>query len=222
MRMAKLYGAGNIDFAQCDILDLHRLDKHYDFINCSGVLHHMGDPVAGWTSLIDRLKPGGAMMIGLYSTKARKVIFEARDEIAAQGIDSSDDGLRAFRHHTFSLPPGNKLDRLRTFKDFYTLSETRDLLFHVQEKTYDIPELQNIMDELDLEFCGFKLPYAEIADIFKQDFPDDPKMLDLKNWDAFETRNPDIFGGMYNFLCKRKGDTFNTNARNLIETGAFT
>ena len=222
-RMAQYYEADNIDFAQCDILKLDNLDRSFDFINCSGVLHHMADPVAGWKSILRRLKPGGLMTIGLYSTKAREVIFKGREAILKAGFKPDDEGIRAFREYVFSLPQEDpRFHRLRAFKDFYTMSEVRDLLFHVQEATYTIPQLREIFEELGLEFLRFRVPSPKIGKIYEEKFPDDPDMKNLDHWSNIEDQIPDMFGEMYNFLCKRKDDTIvNINANRLIETNIF-
>ena len=61
---------------QADILDLGNLNKQFDIIESVGVLHHMDNPMEGWKVLTDCLKPGGLMMIGLYSELARKHIVK--------------------------------------------------------------------------------------------------------------------------------------------------
>ena len=72
----------NIEYMQADILNLRKLNKQFDIIESAGVLHHMDNPIAGWQVLTDCLKPGGLMMIGLYSEIARKHIVEIRKEIS--------------------------------------------------------------------------------------------------------------------------------------------
>tara|TARA_B100000787_G_scaffold93930_1_gene69343 strand:+ start:154 stop:381 length:228 start_codon:yes stop_codon:yes gene_type:complete len=64
-------GFKNIEYMQADILDLGNLDKKFDIVESSGVLHHMDDPMAGWKVLTDCLKPAGLMNLGLYSELAR-------------------------------------------------------------------------------------------------------------------------------------------------------
>ena len=39
--------------------------------------------------------------------------------------------------------------------DFYSTSGTRDLIFHVQEHRFTIPEISKILKDLNLEFIGF-------------------------------------------------------------------
>ena len=82
-RKSNELGLSNIDYLQADILHLHQIGKEFDIIESMGVLHHMDDPMAGWRVLVDLLKPGGLMLIGLYSEFARHHIVEIRKEIAA-------------------------------------------------------------------------------------------------------------------------------------------
>ena len=87
----------NIDYLQADILHLHQIGKEFDIIESSGVLHHMDDPIAGWGVLVNLLKSGGLMKIGLYSELARQHIVEIRKEIASLGLGTSATKIRKFR-----------------------------------------------------------------------------------------------------------------------------
>ena len=73
-RMSTEFNFTNIHYLQADILHLHQIDKKFDIIESSGVLHHMNNPMAGWKVLVDLLKPDGLMKISLYSEFARKHI----------------------------------------------------------------------------------------------------------------------------------------------------
>ena len=74
-----------------------QLNKQFDIIESAGVLHHMGNPKAGWKILTDCLKPNGLMSIGLYSEIARRHIVKIRNEICQTGIGSSKTEMRSFR-----------------------------------------------------------------------------------------------------------------------------
>ena len=52
-------GIKNIEYMQADILNLLHLNKQFDIIESSGVLHHMKEPLKGWSVLTDCLRPGG-------------------------------------------------------------------------------------------------------------------------------------------------------------------
>src|SRR5690606_10753525 len=77
---ATRYGVSNVEFMVADILDIDRLDRQFDIIECVGVLHHMADPWAGWRKLLSCLKPGGLMYLGLYSAVSRANILALRGE----------------------------------------------------------------------------------------------------------------------------------------------
>ena len=79
-RKSEEFNVNNISYLQADILDLHKLDKKFDIIECSGVLHHMDKPLDGWKVLESLLKPHGLMRIGLYSELARKDIKKHRQQ----------------------------------------------------------------------------------------------------------------------------------------------
>ena len=89
----------NIDYLQADILDLHQLGKEFDIIESGGVLHHMDDPMEGWRGLVNVLKSGGLMKIGLYSDLARLHIKKIRGEIAELKLEKSEVEIRKFREN---------------------------------------------------------------------------------------------------------------------------
>src|SRR5258708_25956756 len=88
-----------IAYAQADILELERdLKKggrQFDLIESLGVLHHLADPWAGWRALLSLLRPGGFMLLGLYSEMARRPVLAARARIAERGGGAED--IRGFR-----------------------------------------------------------------------------------------------------------------------------
>ncbi len=199
-RKTEELGFQNLDYMQADILDLGKLDRKFNIIESSGVLHHLDEPMAGWRSLTDCLELGGLMKIGLYSELARQHIVSMREEINQSGIGSSDVAMRSFRSDVINSSEEHH-KRVRSAKDFYSLSELRDLLFHVQEHRFTIPQLKDCLSELDLKFCGFE------ADVIVRDFKltntgaDDPYNLD--KWHSYEEANPNTFIAMYQFWCQK-------------------
>jgi ubiquinone/menaquinone biosynthesis C-methylase UbiE len=199
-RKTEELGSQNIEYMQADILDLGKLGRQFDIVESAGVLHHMDDPVAGWRVLTDCLKSGGLMKIGLYSELARQHIIEMRQEISETGTTSSDAAMKSFR--TMVMTSGQSHHKkILNSGDFYSLSTLRDLLFHVQEHRFTIPQIQDCLAELGLEFCGFET--NKIVSDFKQTNTgaDDP--YDLDKWQTYEVANPSAFAGMYQFWCQK-------------------
>lgn len=198
-RMTRRFGLSNIRYAQADILGLVDLDQRFDVIECMGVLHHMAEPMAGWRVLAGLLRPGGTMRVGLYSRHARTLVDTGRAMIAARGLDTGAASIRRFRHEVLSAP-GPLAALPAASADFFTTSGIRDLLFHVQEHTFTIPDLARCLDELGLEFLGFGLPESIAAKLLAEAGEGDGLMA----WDAVERRHPALFRGMYQFTCRKK------------------
>lgn len=200
---AEKHKVKNITFAHGDILRLGKVGKKFDYIASSGVLHHMKDPVAGWTVLNDLLKPGCAMRIALYSEMARRGIVKAHEIIKDKGFKDDADGIRAFRREVPVLMKKHDLGLITRYRDFFTMSECRDLLFHVQEHRFNLMQIKGILTKFKLDFAGFHLSPASIA-LYKKEFADDPEAINLETWHKFEERHPDTFADMYLFWCRKQ------------------
>ena len=199
-RKSNELGVGNLEYLQADILHLHQMGKEFDIIESAGVLHHMDEPMAGWRVLVDLLKPGGLMKIGLYSELARQPIVEARKEIASLGLGTSATEIRNFRE-LLRLSESEDTKRFKSISDFFSLSEFRDLVFHVQEHRFTLPQIKNCLDELGLKFCGFE--NKDVISNFRELHRNEADIYDLELWHQFEERNPQAFAGMYQFWCQK-------------------
>jgi ubiquinone/menaquinone biosynthesis C-methylase UbiE len=101
-RIEKIGTSAIVHFIQGSILDIPQLNiGTFDFIACSGVLHHMPDPAAGLDALTSVLRPTGGMVLMVYGTHGR------------HGIDI----VRSLFKHLFpdavGLPRGKQVSLLR-------------------------------------------------------------------------------------------------------------
>ena len=199
-RKSKELGFSNINYLQADILHLDQINKEFDIIESAGVLHHMDKPIAGWKVLKNLLKTGGLMKIGLYSELARNRVIKIRDEITSLGIGASASEIKNFRH-LVNISKENDKKKISDFSDFFSLSECRDLIFHVQEHNFTLPMIQECLNDLELKFCGFE--DQDIVSKFKKFHGKGSDTYDLMLWHQFEKNNPDTFGNMYQFWCQK-------------------
>src|SRR4029079_13355963 len=168
-RKAREAGIGNVEFAQGDILKVGEIGRSFDVIESSGVLHHLVEPLTGWRALLAVLRPNGFMEIGLYSEAARRHVVAGRDYIAERGYSATPDDIRRFRQDIVAMPADAPLKTLAA-GDFFSLSACRDLLFHVQERRFSLPEIKEFLDRERLRFLGFNLPDGMI-DRYSARFP---------------------------------------------------
>jgi len=193
----------SVSYGQADILELRQLRRSFDVVDAGGVLHHMADPLAGWRVLISLLRPNGLMRIALYSTLARREIIATQRFVAERGWPATPDGIREARQAILALPDKAPERRVATGLDFFTLSECRDALFHVQEHTFDLPQIAAFLKENGLEFLGFDAA-PDLTHRYTRRFHQDAARTNLENWAVLEQENPDIFIGMYQFWVQKR------------------
>ena len=205
IRKTRELGIKNIDYSHADILALDSLDTQYDLIECLGVLHHMAEPMAGWKILSDRLNSGGVMKIGLYSELARQSVVRARQLIAEMGLTSSNEDMLNLRTQLIEgkSMTHSEFSELMNFSDFYSTSELRDLLFHVQEHRFELPQIKQCIESLNLRFAGFEFWDGSTSAKFTRAYPSPDALQDLDRWHEFELAKPDTFRGMYQFWLQK-------------------
>ncbi|MBS0245507.1 MAG: methyltransferase [Proteobacteria bacterium] len=191
-----------IEFAQGDIMSIGSIGRDFDYINAGGVLHHMGDPLGGWRQLIKLMRPNALMQVGLYSAHARKEINEARKLVAERGYPATAEGIRQARQKLFARPTHFNF---MTLRDFFSTSEVRDLIFHVHEQQFTIPEIADFIAANDLNFIGFEFADQAFHQHHRAEFQRHGwSPSDLTRWDAYERANPDIFANMYVFWVQKR------------------
>ncbi len=143
------------------------------------------------------------MRVGLYSECARKDVVAAQLQVARRGYAATPEGIRTARQEIFRTAEGSGISRVLQIKDFYTMAETRDLLFHVQEKRFNLLEIADLLRETGLKFIGFELSNNDIRTRYLKCFSDDPTAISLENWNQYELENPDAFMSLYLFWVQR-------------------
>ena len=201
-RMADRLGVRNVAFRHGDILRLGTLTERFDCIASTGVLHHMREPLAGLRAIAKLLRPGGVMKLGFYSRRARESVTAARNIIAASGIASTPADIRRFRQQVFDAPADSPLKELEYAPDFYSTRMCRDLLFHIEEHQYTLPEIGEMLQACGLEFLGLSDLPAESLGRYAGMFPDDVHRTNIAYWDRYEEQFPRTFSRMFLFWCR--------------------
>jgi len=205
-RMANALGLANVELIHSDILEADRLGRQFDVIFASGVLHHMRDPAAGLRALVRRAKPGALLQIQLYGRRPRLDVIAAREVIRSRGLRPGPAEIRAFRREVLAAGPDSPLWRLRRFRDFFSMSECRDLLFHVQEHQYDLPEIVALAEQAGLKVLGVSRDMGRAAMLaYRAMFPEDASRTDPLKWDAVEARDADVARRMFPVWCQAPG-----------------
>jgi SAM-dependent methyltransferase/tetratricopeptide (TPR) repeat protein len=206
-RMAEELEYGTrVDFLQGDLMEVSSLQKQFDFVTSSGVLHHLKEPEKGLAAILSTLKPGGRLSLSLYSQIARDTrLGPASAYIREKGYTSSDDDIRQFRHDILTLPSDDPRKKCAALGDFYSLSECNDLLFHVQEHRYTFLQVKALAEKFSLDLIHVSLNPDSLK-LYNDMFPDANGAFDFERLDRFEQENPLAFMQMYKLYFCRKRD----------------
>ena len=121
----------------------------------------------------------------------------ARELIAAEGFKPDAAGIRACRAAIRARADDPLLAAIARNEDFYSMSGCRDLLFHVHEVCFSLPQIEAMIARLGLRFLGFEFPDSgQTLARYRARFADP---ADLQSWHRFEVENPDTFARMYQF-----------------------
>lgn len=152
-------GLSNIQWVQGSLLDLPTLGLGlFDYINCSGVLHHLENPDAGLNALCQVLAPGGVMGLMLYAKYGRTGIYHMQQllRFVAEN-ESPDTKLGLCKTLLGNLPETNWFRHSeRWFNDLKNGDAALyDLLLHSQDRAYSIPELYDFVEATGLKIVTF-------------------------------------------------------------------
>ncbi|GAA5316126.1 MAG: hypothetical protein AseanaTS_13310 [Candidatus Pelagadaptatus aseana] len=198
------YSVNNLQLLHMDLMEVGLLGKQFDAIECAGVLHHMENPEAGLEALLEVIRPGGTIRLGLYSETARRGVVAVRNAYINSGMSPDLENIRNVRKALMSEEARPDCRLVTGFGDFYATSPCRDLLFHAQEHRYTIPQIEALLKKYQLDFLGMTLENPNYREKFYSQFGVEG-VRNLANWQDFEEKNPDVFANMYQFFVKTSG-----------------
>jgi len=151
---AQIRGLSNIRWVHDSLLNLPALAAQlgsFDYINCSGVLHHLADPDLGFKALQSVLKPDGAIGLMVYATTGRIGVYQmqALMRMVNGGETDAQRKIANTRDILASLPPGNWFKRSEDLHHDHKAGDAGiyDLLLHSQDRSYSVGELFDWLGE---------------------------------------------------------------------------
>jgi SAM-dependent methyltransferase len=140
----------------------------FDYISCTGVLHHLSDPLSGLRALKSVLKPIGGMGILLYGKYGRTGVYQLQKLMRLiNGQDGSmEEKVATTRMVLAQMPESNWFKHNeRYLSDHRKLGDSGlyDLLLHEQDVAFSVDEVYRLLGSAGLhltEFCDVKLRLA--------------------------------------------------------------
>ncbi|HEY6310338.1 MAG TPA: class I SAM-dependent methyltransferase [Streptosporangiaceae bacterium] len=154
-RLAEQLGVTNLDLRQESINDAEYYDE-FDYVICTGVIHHNEDPRASLARLASSLKPDGLIQLMVYNryhsieaNAVQNVIRILADDDSALGLD------RQLALATTLMKEHEDLRAriARFFEMDYSESALADALIQPVSHTFTVLELQRIAEDCGLDLA---------------------------------------------------------------------
>lgn len=157
------YDLTNLEIRHLPIENAAELDQQYDFIVCTGVLHHLVDPDAGLRALRSVLKPDGAMYLMLYAPYGRAGVSMFQEYCRTLGVDTSTQEINELTATLRILPQHHPLvSMFRGAKQGVDAGALIDALLNPRDRTYSVPQLFDFLEGNEMRFGRWywQAPYS--------------------------------------------------------------
>lgn len=170
---AAVRGLNNITWLTESLLSIPELNiEKFDYINCSGVLHHLNDPLEGARALASALKDDGAMYLMVYAEYGRHAIYLMQKlfrELIPPHLSIQEKVNMARRiigslpvHHAFIKDLDKWANEITA--SGYGDPGLYDLLLHSVDRCYSVDEVYALAAAAELKLVTFLGPDRRFYD----------------------------------------------------------
>lgn len=147
------YGMNNLELHLLPIEKAGDLQREFDLIVSTGVLHHLSDPRQGVAALAGCLRPDGVAAIMIYAKYGRIGVELMRSVFRDLGLRQDDRSIFAVKDATASLP---EVHPTRIYmglaRDLQSEAGWVDTFLHAREASYSIDECIDLVTSAGLVF----------------------------------------------------------------------
>ena len=160
---AKARGLRNIQFVTGSLLDLPAMNiGQFDYIDCTGVLHHLPEPAAGMRALVSVLQPDGGIGVMLYGEYGRSGVYPLQEMLRTLAPPSMalEDRLAMAKRLIRFLPTTNLFRRNPYLNDHVTGGDAGlyDLVLHSCDRAFTVPDIGAMAAAAGLRVVAFLEP----------------------------------------------------------------
>src|SRR6516162_7688052 len=160
---AKARGLRNIHFLTGSLLDLPAMGiGRFDYIDCTGLLHHLPEPAAGLRALAAVLRPEGGVVVMLYCRYGRTGVYPLQELLRTLAPPSmaTEDRIAMAKRLIRFLPTTNLFRRNPYLNDHVTGGDAGlyDLLLHSCDRAFTVPDIGNMASQCGLRVVAFLEP----------------------------------------------------------------
>lgn len=151
--LKRKHGLQNLRLHRLSIFELGELAEKFDLIVCTGVLHHLPDPIAGLRALKSLLLPHGVMSIMLYGLYRRYGVYMLQQVFRMLGVEQTPEGVELVRETLAALPAWHHVrSYTKHAPDLDSGSGIVDTFLHSTDHAYAVPDVMRFARDGDMAF----------------------------------------------------------------------
>lgn len=150
------HNLSNLTLHKLDLNKISSLGKSYDFITCTGVLHHLPSPDDGLLALKDVLKPKGVINLMVYGSSLRLGVYLLQEAFKLIGLEQTVNDVQIVKSVMKTLHPQHVVRRyIENADDLSYDSGIVDTFLHPQDKAYWVKDVYAFTRRAGLEFLNW-------------------------------------------------------------------
>ncbi len=211
-RLKKQHGLDNLELHELPVEQSASLDRGFDLVVATGVLHHLADPAEGLNALAGVLKADGVIFLMLYARYGRAGAYMLQDFFRRLGVDQSPEDVALVKATLEALNPRHPV-RVAGEKspDHEYEAGLVDLYLHRRDVAYTVPDCLDLLQRSGLVFQGWYqrnhyYPEGQVPTSHPL-FPKLQALAEPELWAAMELFDGTITKHAF-FACRPERDEF--------------
>ncbi len=146
----------NLELHLLAIEEVSALERDFDLIVSTGVLHHMADPLAGLKALGGCLRRDGALGVMLYAKYGRFGVELLESAFRDLGLSQDDASVQLVKEAVAALPADHPVrPYLQGARDLLSDGALVDTFLHARQRSYTVDECLDLVGAAGLAFQGW-------------------------------------------------------------------
>jgi SAM-dependent methyltransferase len=155
------YGMKNLELHRLPIEDVPSLDRDFDLIVSTGVLHHMAEPKAGMKALATCLRPDGVAAIMLYARYGRIGVEMLQGVFRELGLRQNEPSVLMVKDALATLAADHPIRSYLAFApDLQFDAGLVDTFLHGRDRSYTVDDCFDLVASAGLVFQDLFLKSA--------------------------------------------------------------
>jgi SAM-dependent methyltransferase len=153
------HALSNLELLEIDLTEIAQTGRNFDFITCTGVLHHLHDPDKGLQALASVLRPDGILNIMVYGKHLRMGVYPLQEAFRLMRLEQTSTDVSLIKAVLQSLPQDHPVNRyIHNSNDLNYDAGIVDTFLNPVDQAYSVKEIFSFTRRSGLEFLNWCEP----------------------------------------------------------------